>query len=79
MDETFWKIEGMAIGDYIEVQIINKKGDRNLDGMIKRGTIVELVPSYNMVRLESKWCCHTKDKLLEHIRAGKNMLARGLR
>ena len=63
-----WNIEDMAIGDYIIVQVVNKKGDRNLDGAILRGKIKELEPFYNMVRLESGWCCHTKDKLLKHER-----------
>ena len=63
-----WRIEEMSVGDYIEVQIVNKKGDRNLDGGILRGTIIELVPDYKMVRLDSKWCAHTKDTLLEHRR-----------
>jgi len=67
MSEIYWKVEDMAIGDFLEVEVINKKGDRNLDGSIIRGTIVELVPSHNMVKLHTEWCCHTKDKLLRHI------------
>ena len=63
-----WKVSDMEIGDNIVVQVVNKKGDRNLDGTILRGTIKELVPSHNMVRLESGWCCHVKDKLLKHRR-----------
>lgn len=66
----YWNVEDMAIGDYISTGIMNKMGDRNLDGAVLRGTIVELVPSHNMVRLESGWCCHTKDKLLEHKKKG---------
>jgi len=65
--ETYWKVEDMAIGDFVEVQVMNKKGDRNLDGMILRGIIKELSPSHNMVKLHTEWCCHTKDKLLKHI------------
>ena len=70
-NKTYWKVEDMAIGDYIEVEVENKKGDRNLDGAIHRGIIVELIPSHNMVRLDSKWCCHTKDKLLKRISRDK--------
>jgi len=66
-NKTYWKVEDMAIGDFIEVEVINKKGDKNLDGSIIRGTIVELVPSHNMVKLHTEWCCHTTDKLLRHI------------
>jgi hypothetical protein len=61
-----WEVSDMKVGDYIEVQIINKKGDRNLDGAILKGKIKDLEPSYKMVRLESGWCCHTEDKLLVH-------------
>lgn len=63
-----WKVEDTRIGDFIRVQIINKKGDRNLDGAIVEGKIKDLVPSHKMVRLESGWCCHTKDLLLVHAR-----------
>lgn len=63
---TDWKVEDMAIGDYISIQVINKQGDRNLDGAIISGIIEGLEPDYNMVRLESGWCCHTKDNLLKH-------------
>lgn len=68
MSETYWKVENMAIGDFIEVQVMNKKGDKNLDGMILRGIIKELSPSHNMVKLHTGWCCHTKDKLLKHVK-----------
>jgi hypothetical protein len=61
-----WKMENMGIGDYISVQVVNKRGDQNLDGAIISGKIKDLVPNYDMVRLESGWCCHTKDRLLKH-------------
>lgn len=61
-----WEVSDMAVGDTVSVQIVNKKGDRNLDGGILEGKIKDLVPEYNMVRLESGWCCHTKDRLLKH-------------
>jgi hypothetical protein len=64
-----WNVENMSVGDYIEVQVINKRGDRNLDGAIIYGKIKDLVPSHRMVRLESGWCCHTKDELLKHVPA----------
>lgn len=70
-NEKFWNVNDMAIGDFIKVQVINKKGDRNLDGTIIKGKIKDLVASHNMVRLESGWCCHTKDKLLEHNKEAK--------
>ena len=68
-----WKVEDMEVGDYIEVQIINKHRDHNLDGCILRGNIKDVVPSHNMVRLESGWCCHTKDRLLKHERINTNL------
>jgi hypothetical protein len=49
----YWNVKDMAIGDYIIVQIENKKGDRNLDGTILKGKIKEL---------------ETKDRLLKHER-----------
>jgi hypothetical protein len=67
-----WKVEDMAVGDYISVQIINKHGDRNLDGCILSGKIKDLVLSHNMIRLESGWCCHTKDRLLKHEKINTN-------
>jgi hypothetical protein len=68
-----WKVEDMEVGDYISVQVVNKKRDRNLDGAIISGKIKNLVYSYNMVRLESGWCCHTKDRLLKHERINTNL------
>lgn len=61
-----WRVEDVKIGDYISVKISNPHGDRNLDGVVLRGKITALYPSHKMVRLESGWCCHTKDRLLEH-------------
>ena len=60
-----WSLDDVSVGDYIEVQIVNKKGDCNLDGMILCGRIKDIVPKHSMVRLESGWCCHTKDRLLK--------------
>lgn len=61
-----WKLADVNVGDYIEVEIVNKHGDHNLDGMILKGTIKDVVSTHNMVRLESGWCCHTKDLLVTH-------------
>ena len=61
-----WNLDDVEIGDFIKVQIINKRGDRNLDGAVMKGTIKELVPSHRFARLDSGWCAHTKDILLEH-------------
>jgi len=61
-----WRVEDINVGDFIRVLIENKRGDRNLDGTILSGKVKDLVPDYKMVRLESGWCCHTKDRLLEH-------------
>ncbi|KKK94593.1 hypothetical protein LCGC14_2681250 [marine sediment metagenome] len=61
-----WRVEDVQPGDYISVQISNPHGDRNLDGVILRGKVKDLVPSHRMIRLENGWCCHTKDRLLEH-------------
>ena len=69
----YWSVENMAVGDTIKVMVINKRGDHNLDGAIISGVIKDLEPSYKMVRLESGWCCHTKDKLLSHHRMGSDM------
>lgn len=63
-----WHVEDVRPGDYIEVQIENKLGDRYLDGVVLRGTVKELVPDYGMVRLDTGWCAHTKDHLLTHRR-----------
>ena len=61
-----WKVSDVKIGDYIKIQIIHKEGDRNLDGFIIAGIVKELDPEYKMVKLESGWCCHEQDELLEH-------------
>ncbi len=65
----YWLVEDMNIGDFIKVEIINETGDRNLNKERLSGKIKDLVPSHNMVRLESGWCCHTKDRLIEHRKA----------
>jgi hypothetical protein len=66
-----WRVEDMRAGDYVSVRIVNKRGDHNLDGGILRGIIKDMVVEHRMVRLESGWCCHEKDDLLEHREAGK--------
>jgi hypothetical protein len=63
----YWSVSDMEMGDTIKV-MVNNRGSRNLDGAIIGGTIKDLEPDYNMVRLESGWCCHTKDTLLLHQR-----------
>ncbi len=62
-----WKVEDMQVGDYISVRVNNPHGDRNLDGVIIGGKIKDLEPSLKMVRLDTGWCCHTKDHLLGHV------------
>ena len=61
-----WNLDDIKVGDFIRVQTINKRGDRNLDGAIVQGTVKELVPSLAYAQLDSGWCVHTKDVLLEH-------------
>lgn len=61
-----WALDDVAVGDFLRVQTINKRGDRNLDGAIHFGEVAELVPSHDFVKLKSGWCVHTKDRLLEH-------------
>lgn len=64
----YWRIEDMEVGDYISTKVINKKGDRNLDGTIISGTITEIVKSHRYVKVDNGWGCHEKDELLEHRR-----------
>ncbi len=61
-----WSLDMISIGSLIKVRIINKAGDRNLDGTILSGTVAEIIPSRSMAKLHSGWCVHTKDDLLEH-------------
>ena len=68
-----WNLNDVSKGDYIEVQVINKRGDRNLDGVIMFGKIKDIVTTHKMVRLESGWCCHTKDTLVKHIPANQKI------
>ena len=64
-----WDIESVRPGDYIRVEVVNKRGDCNLDGATISGIVKEVVVSHRMVRLDSGWCCHAKDLLIEHRRA----------
>jgi len=60
-------LDSVSVGDWVEVEIINPHGDRNLDGGILKGTVTEIVGSpHYMVRLDTGWCAHSKDRLLEH-------------
>ena len=61
-----WNLNDISVGDTIEVEVVNKRGDRNLDGARIRGKIKDVIHAHNMVRLESGWCCHTKDRLIRH-------------
>lgn len=69
-----WNVEDMEVGDYIVIQIRSKHGDRYLDGCTISGKIKELVPSHDMVVLESGWGCHTTDKLLKHKRGDRDIM-----
>ena len=62
-----WNIYDVEVGAYIETQVSNKRGGHNLDGAIIKGIIKDIVVTHNMVRLESGWCCHTKDTLLTYV------------
>lgn len=64
--KRYFSLDGVEVGDYVAVRVENKKGDRNLDGAIIKGKVKDLVPKHSMARLESGWCVHTKDVLLEH-------------
>lgn len=68
MNLNFDEVE---VGDYVKCQTVNKKGDRNLDGQILFGIITEKNTKYRQIKLESGWCCHEKDLLLEHRPADK--------
>ena len=59
-------LRSLTVGDYVEVQIVNKSGDRNLDRVILKGTVKDTKPALNMARLHTGWCIHTKDRLLVH-------------
>jgi hypothetical protein len=65
----------IAIGDEIEVRINNPIGDRNLDGGILRGKVIEKYEPHRMVKLHTGWCCHEKDTLLTHVK-GASMTSR---
>ncbi len=67
-----WNLEDIAVGDFIKVQVVNKRGDRNLDGMVMQGKVEELVQSHRFARLDSGWCAHTKDILLEHKKSSES-------
>jgi len=59
----------IEIGDYLECQIINKKGDRNLDGRILRGVVAEKYAPHRFVKFESGWCGHEPDKTITHLKS----------
>lgn len=61
-----WKLDDVAVGDFIETQIVSRNRNHPLHGGRVSGIIKEIVPEYNMVRLTSGWCCHTKDILIRH-------------
>ena len=69
--------DDIEIGDYIETQTINKKGDRNLDGMILRGVVEEIEQCENsygkwtQIRLDNDWRVHRKDIIREHLKANR--------
>jgi len=71
------KYDEINIGDYIESQGHNPHGDRNLDGRIIRGIVVEKTDSHKQIQLHTGWCAHPemvcsvcgemKDKILRYI------------
>lgn len=59
-----WNLSDVEVGDEIKVEVVNKHGDRNLDGCSIFGRVVEKIPSHRMVRLHTGWHVHTKDRLI---------------
>lgn len=64
--EVMHSLRDVEVGDYIEARIVNKRGDRNLDGAVLTGQVTDIGLSSGSVKLESGWCVHTKDDLLVH-------------
>lgn len=58
--------DSILVGDYLQVRIENKEGDRNLDGGILTGLVIRKTDSQRQVQLHTGWCCHEKDSVLEH-------------
>jgi len=61
-----FNVEHLAPGDRVRTQIVNKKGDRNLDGMYLTGTVVSLNMEHRFAKLDTGWCVHDKDNLIWH-------------
>lgn len=65
------------IGDYIEAKRHNPHGDKNLDGQILRGIVVEKQTEHKQLKLHTGWCVHpemkckvcseSKDEILRHV------------
>jgi len=50
------------IGDYLEIQYT---GGERFKGGIIRGKVVEITPSCRQVKLETGWCGHDGDLILQ--------------
>jgi hypothetical protein len=56
----------ITVGDYVEVEIVSRDTSHPLHGGKLTGRVAGEEPDYNMLRLDSGWCCHARDKLLVH-------------
>lgn len=60
---TGQEFNSMNVGDYVEIEIVS---NGHLNGGILRGKIVEYNEEHLQYKLESGWCFHPADRILEH-------------
>ena len=58
--------EEISPGDHLKVECNGKRGKSWLTGKVKSIEIVEKVVRYPMIKLESGWCIHQDDIVVEH-------------
>lgn len=65
-----WDLDCVEVGDFLIVETVNKQGDRNLDGRVFAGTVVQIFRGHGCAKLDTGWHVHTKDLLLKHRKRG---------
>jgi|GEM_PF-6035399 len=62
-NEQYLDVERVSVGDWIKVRI---GGNGSLSGGYLYGTIVKIYPEIPQIKLDSGWCCHPTDIVIEH-------------
>ena len=61
-------LKDIEIGDYVKIEYTE---GRRMKGSSIKGKVIEITPTHRQIKVDSGWCAHAGDKILEHIKANE--------